>query len=193
MGALTDEDPRRCAPPPRVAAAFTAAFFRRSRMEAREHGAGRALRDAGKVQLRRRPLRRDVGLAHLRAHLPESVRRAGFDGDPIAQGEALFEAIFTSRDGVVSASTTTRDLAARRDRRRQVHLAVPELLGELAALRDGRAARSRLPVRARAGERRTNTANTIFRDPVAPEDGTARSGSAPRTRRIGVTTAVSRA
>ena len=97
------------------------------------------------------------------------MRRAGFDGDPIAQGEALFEAIFQSRDGVVF-SVDDYDETWRRvetpDGR--IHLAVPELLGELAALRDEVTVPRdpAFPFVLAAGERRTNTANTIFRDPA---------------------------
>ena len=70
---------------------------------ARRARAGRPLRDArpdaAAPATRRRPLL--WGAAHTCAmSYPESVRRAGFDGDGPALGEALFEAILTRRSGV---------------------------------------------------------------------------------------------
>ncbi len=109
------------------------------------------------------------GLAHTCARTyPESVRRAGFDGDPIAQGEALFEAILASRSGVVF-SVDEYDETWRRVETGdgKVQLALPELLGELRALRHEDPAQRdpAFPFVLAAGERRTSTANTIFRDP----------------------------
>jgi anaerobic selenocysteine-containing dehydrogenase len=109
-------------------------------------------------------------LAHQCARAyPESVRRAGFDGDPVAQGEALFDAILAGRSGVVFSvddpAETWRRLETGDGR---IHLAVPELLAELAGLRDEDPARRdpAFPFVLSAGERRTSTANTIFRDPA---------------------------
>ncbi|RIL06566.1 MAG: molybdopterin oxidoreductase [Proteobacteria bacterium] len=109
-------------------------------------------------------------LAHncARTH-PESVRRAGFDGDPIAQGEALFDAILERRSGVVFSADEYEETWRRVETPDgKVRLAVPELLDELRALRD-EAQRERdpaFPFVLSAGERRTSTANTIFRDPA---------------------------
>jgi formate dehydrogenase len=100
---------------------------------------------------------------------PESVRRAGFDGDLFEQGEALFEAILAGRSGVVFSvdehAETWRRLATADGR---INLAIPELLRELAALRDEPMARDDrdFPFVLSAGERRSFTANTIFRDPT---------------------------
>jgi anaerobic selenocysteine-containing dehydrogenase len=97
------------------------------------------------------------------------VRRAGFDGSPFEQGEALFDAILGSRSGVVFSvddyEETWRRVATPDGR---VHLEVPELLAELAALRDEDpgARDPAFPFVLAAGERRTSTANTICRDPA---------------------------
>jgi anaerobic selenocysteine-containing dehydrogenase len=109
------------------------------------------------------------GLAHTCARAyPESVRRAGFDGDPIAQGEALFEAILAGRSGVVFSVDEYEETWRRVETDDgRVRLAVPELLGELRALRDEDPSQRdpAFPFVLAAGERRTSTANTIFRDP----------------------------
>jgi formate dehydrogenase len=109
------------------------------------------------------------GAAHTCAMAyPDSVRRAGFDGEGPALGEALFEAILTRRSGV----TFTVDEYAETWKRLctpdgKVNLAVSELLDELARLRDERlTADADFPFVLTAGERRTSTANTIFRDPA---------------------------
>ncbi len=127
---------------------------------------------------------------------PESVQRAGFTGaNAIEQGLALFDAILRERSGVVfsvdeHADSWTR--VAHPDKK--AHLAIPELLGELRALRDEKPMRDdAFPFVLAAGERRTSTANTIVRDPawrtkdahgalrMNPEDA-ARLGIANGTR-----------
>jgi len=109
------------------------------------------------------------GAAHTCAMAyPESVRRAGFEGDGPALGEALFEAILERRSGV----TFTVDEYEETWKRLctpdgKINLSVPELLAELATLRDEKpSADSEFPFVLTAGERRTSTANTIFRDPA---------------------------
>jgi len=102
---------------------------------------------------------------------PDGVQRAGF-GDPadgLAQGEALFDAILARRSGVVITEDTYDETWRRvgtADGR--VHLAVPEMLAELAALADERppGGDRDWPFVLSAGERRSFTANTIFRDPT---------------------------
>jgi anaerobic selenocysteine-containing dehydrogenase len=109
------------------------------------------------------------GAAHLCAmSYADSVRRAGFDGVGPALGEQLFDAMLTRRSGV----TFTIDDYAETWRRletkdKRVRLAIPELLGELAALaaEDPAVRDPEFPFVLSAGERRSNTANTIFRDP----------------------------
>jgi anaerobic selenocysteine-containing dehydrogenase len=109
------------------------------------------------------------GAAHTCAmSYPDSVRRAGFTGDSPALGEALFEAILSRRSGVTFTvdeyEETWRRLATPDGR---VNLAVPELLDELGRLRDEPPAPpTDFPFVLTAGERRSSTANTIFRDPA---------------------------
>ncbi len=109
------------------------------------------------------------GVAHTCAQAyPESVRRAGFEGDGFALGEALFEAIFTRRSGVKFTvdeyHETWRRLATPDGR---VNLTVQELLPELAGLRNEQPDRDpEFPFVLMAGERRSTTANTLMRDPA---------------------------
>ena len=104
------------------------------------------------------------GLAHRCAMTyPDSVRGAGH-----ADGNALFDAILDSPSGV----TFTRDEYGV-DFERIVHpdkriaLELPEMLTELDALDAGPVSRTteRLPIVLSVGERRSFTANDIFRDP----------------------------
>ncbi len=127
---------------------------------------------------------------------PESVRRAGFAGaNALEQGFALFDAILRERSGVVFSvdeHAQSWERVAHADKKAQ--LVIPELLGELRALRDEKPARNdAFPFVLAAGERRTSTANTILRDPawrkkdangalrMNPEDA-ARLGIADGTR-----------
>ena len=104
------------------------------------------------------------GLAHRCAMTyPDAVRRAGH-----ADGNALFEAILSSPSGVVF----TRDEYGG-DFDRIVHpdgriaLELPEMLAGLAAIDAGPVIHTtaRLPIVLSVGERRSFTANDIFRDP----------------------------
>jgi anaerobic selenocysteine-containing dehydrogenase len=99
---------------------------------------------------------------------PESVRRAGFEGEGPALGEALYEAILARRSGVTFTVDEYEDTWRRIETPdRRIQLAIPELLGELASLRDERPAPDpALPFVLSAGERRSSTANTILRDPA---------------------------
>jgi formate dehydrogenase len=111
------------------------------------------------------------GAAHRCAQAnPEGVRRAGY-GEGLEAGEALFDAILASPSGVVitddsdDADAVWRRVATDDGR---LHLAVPGLLAELADLAgesppgpDGE-----WPFVLAAGERRSFSANTIFRDPA---------------------------
>jgi anaerobic selenocysteine-containing dehydrogenase len=108
------------------------------------------------------------GAAHRCAQTnPEGVRRAGF-GEGLEAGERLFDAIISSPSGVVftedDADATWRRVRADDGR---VTLAIPELLDELASLRDEVPPGEDpvWPFLLSAGERRSFTANTIMRDP----------------------------
>ena len=99
---------------------------------------------------------------------PEAVRAAGFTGDGPELGDALFEAIITSPDGVVITvhdQDEAWDLLGTADHR--IHLEIPELLAELDALGAAPAGYTSAdyPFVLSAGERRSFTANTIMRDP----------------------------
>ena len=108
------------------------------------------------------------GAAHRCAQTyPESVARAGF-GTGLEAGEALFDAIISSPSGLVFTVDEPEVSWTRlRTDDGKVHLAVEELLTELAGLSTevppGRD--PAYPFVLSAGERRSFTANTILRDP----------------------------
>lgn len=111
-----------------------------------------------------RPAAAVWGLAQLCAmSQPDAVRRAGH-----ADGDALFDAIMSTPTGIVFTDDSWDDVwnyVRRADNR--FTLPIPELLDELAALAD-QIAEPRdpeFPFVLSAGERRSFTANTIFRDP----------------------------
>ena len=110
------------------------------------------------------------GAAHLCVMAyPESVRRAGFRGEGPELGERLFEAILTRRSGVTFTvdeyEETWRRLATPDGK---IRLDVPEMLEEFATIAAEQlpAADGAFPFVLSAGERRSSTANTIFRDPA---------------------------
>ena len=109
------------------------------------------------------------GAAHRCAlNEPASVRRAGFTGEGLELGEALFDAILASPSGVVF-SVDEHDDAWRRVRRPdgRISLAVPEMLDALEALQHDEVPNDpSYPFVLSAGERRSFTANTILRDPA---------------------------
>ncbi len=98
---------------------------------------------------------------------PESLRRAGFGGEGLEAGERLFEAIVSSPSGVTFTVDEWDDVWARvRTGDGRLHLELPELLAAAAALTDEEpAVDPDFPLVLSAGERRSFTANTIFRDP----------------------------
>jgi anaerobic selenocysteine-containing dehydrogenase len=97
-----------------------------------------------------------------------SVRRAGFEGDGLALGEALFDAVLSSPSGVTFSVDEWSDVAGQighADGR--VQLVVPELIDELTSLAiepDIGGLSDGFPLVLSAGERRSFTANTIIRD-----------------------------
>ena len=90
------------------------------------------------------------GAAHRCAmSFPEAVRRAGFDGEGFELGEQLFEAVLSSPSGVQFTIDEYEDSWRRvgtEDGR--FHLAIPELLAELAEPGGTAPGRPRLAVRA---------------------------------------------
>jgi len=110
------------------------------------------------------------GLAHqFAAAHPDSLRRAGFDGEGFEAPERLFDAVLASPSGVVF-SVDEFDESWRRLKTAggKFHAAIPELLEELAELgdRDPGTGDEAFPFVLSAGERRSFTANTIVRDPA---------------------------
>jgi anaerobic selenocysteine-containing dehydrogenase len=96
------------------------------------------------------------------AHGP-SLARAGFTGSPIQVACALFERICASESGVVFAVDEWAEVMRRA--RRPFHVALPDLLDELARLADAPVVDPAFPFVLSAGERRSFTANTLIRDP----------------------------
>lgn len=110
------------------------------------------------------------GAAHLCAlQYPDSLRRAGFGGDGMEPGERLFDAILKGRSGVVFSLDEYEETFRRLETPdRRVNLVVPELLQELRGLagEDPRRRDPDYPFVLAAGERRSSTANTLYRDPA---------------------------
>jgi formate dehydrogenase len=107
-----------------------------------------------------------VGIAAL-SNRP-SMERAGFVGEDMALGESLFEAILESPSGVVFSSDRPEDSWARvttPDGR--IHVDNELMIDALARLAtaDVPGGDPELPLVLSAGERRSFTANTIFRGP----------------------------
>jgi formate dehydrogenase len=100
---------------------------------------------------------------------PDSVRRAGFAGDGLELGNALFKAVLERRSGLTFTVDEYEETWRRVETpEHRVNLVVPQLLDELAGLagEDPGARDERFPFVLSAGERRTSTANTIYRDPA---------------------------
>jgi anaerobic selenocysteine-containing dehydrogenase len=92
----------------------------------------------------------------------DAARRAGF-----ADAEALFDAIARGRSGVVFSRDPYEETYARiATTNGRVNLVVDDLVDEFRALAtDDTAPNAEYPFVLSAGERRSSTANTIFRDP----------------------------
>jgi anaerobic selenocysteine-containing dehydrogenase len=106
---------------------------------------------------------------------PEAAARAGFDGDPFTAGERLFDTILSSGTGVVYADEPYEASWTRiRTPGQRINLAIPELFGEIDKLAAGPQPRDRaFPFVLSAGERRSDTTNTIIRNPAALTKGRA--------------------
>lgn len=103
------------------------------------------------------------------AAYPEQIRRAGIDdSNAVSLGDALFDAILESGDGVIFTRHTFEeawDLLRTDDHK--IHVNIPVLVEKFRALVDAPVGytTAEYPFVLAAGERRSNTANTIFRDP----------------------------
>ncbi len=96
-----------------------------------------------------------------------AVLRAGYRGNRLTLGVALFRAILRRRSGALLSRHVFDDTwRLLRNADRRVHLAVPEMLAELRALRDEAPPGTDYPFILMAGERRTYNANQIYRDPA---------------------------
>ncbi len=99
---------------------------------------------------------------------PEAVRRAGHKGEGPMLGESLFEAILSSRSGVVfSINEYEESWNFIRHDDGLIHLEISEMLAALGALDATEPpAPADYPFVLVAGERRSYNANTIYRDPA---------------------------
>jgi anaerobic selenocysteine-containing dehydrogenase len=99
---------------------------------------------------------------------PGSIARAGFEGDPMAAADSLFDAIVAGHSGVVFARDDYDAVWKRLGHEGQIQLALPKLLEELGALEAGPEplASADYPFVLMAGERRDYSANTIYRSPA---------------------------
>ncbi|WP_296447576.1 molybdopterin-dependent oxidoreductase [Rhodoferax sp. UBA5149] len=97
---------------------------------------------------------------------PQAAARAGFGGHPILAANRLFKAIVGSPSGVIYADTEySHSWKAVRLPGQRINLWIPELLPEIEKLaQGGPAVDAQYPFVLSAGERRTETSNTTFRD-----------------------------
>jgi anaerobic selenocysteine-containing dehydrogenase len=117
-----------------------------------------------------------------------SLARAGFQGNPMEAGDALFGAMLERPYGVVFAKDEWSDVNARvKTSTGKIQLLLPDLVDALVALATAPAEvhDASFPFVLSAGERRSFTANTIIRDPswrkkdgdgalrIHPDDATA--------------------
>lgn len=121
-----------------------------------------------------------------------AVKRAGYQGEGLALGNALFEAILNGRSGTVFA---VDDFAESFDRidfaDHKIRLNVGEMLAEveeLNAMQDAVAPDPQFPFILAAGERRMNTANCAIRDPrwMDSNDATSLAIHPADAARIGI-------
>ena len=98
---------------------------------------------------------------------PASAAGAGFNGDAFAAGEKLFDAILSSPSGVVFSADEYEDSWKRvRLPGGKINLEIPELLAELPKLTTEPLRQDPdYPFVLSAGERRSETTNTIIRNP----------------------------
>ena len=110
-------------------------------------------------------------LSHLYAQgETEAAREAGYQGPALAIGERLFDDILGKPSGVVYASMKAYEDGWKRITRpgHRIYLAIPELFADLVRLSYERPeAEPDYPFVLSAGERRSETTNTIVRNPKA--------------------------
>jgi anaerobic selenocysteine-containing dehydrogenase len=134
---------------------------------------------------------------------PASLSRAGFEGDPFSQADALFDAILAGHSGIVFSRDDQDSSWSRLGNEGRVRLDLPAMLAELEVLAQPPALPTdeEYPFVLMAGERRDYSANTIFRhagwrrkDPagalrICPDDasrlGIAEGGRARITTEVG--------
>ncbi len=94
-----------------------------------------------------------------------SLARAGFEGDPMSQGDALFDAILAGHSGIVFARDTDDSSWERLGNDGRVRLDLPDMLAELSVLAQPAPdlVNEEYPFVLMAGERRDYSANTIYR------------------------------
>ena len=98
---------------------------------------------------------------------PDALQRAGFDGELLDRGEALFDAIVERHSGLVFASDEYANSWKRLGNEQRIRLDIPDLLEELHVLASESTGLTspEYPFLLMAGERRDYSANTIYRDP----------------------------
>lgn len=98
---------------------------------------------------------------------PDAARRAGFRGNRLTLGTALFRGILEKRQGTLTSVHRYEEmwtLMGTPDRR--VQLEIPEMLQELRDLEQEAPPGAGFPFILMAGERRSYNANQIYRDPA---------------------------
>jgi anaerobic selenocysteine-containing dehydrogenase len=105
---------------------------------------------------------------HLFTHAnPRAAKRAGFTGNHFKAAEKLFEAILASPSGVIFARDEYEDSWKRvRMPHHKINLAIPEMISEWRKAANGPPTPDPdYPFILSAGERRSESSNTIIRDP----------------------------
>ncbi|MDE0064289.1 MAG: molybdopterin-dependent oxidoreductase [Gammaproteobacteria bacterium] len=97
----------------------------------------------------------------------DAVRAAGHDGEGLALGNALFQAIVENESGIIVSKNRVGDHTQWRMPDRRIQLGIGEMNDEIDTLSDYRLPErtDEFPLLLCAGERRSYTANTIIRDP----------------------------
>jgi len=106
---------------------------------------------------------------------PRAARRAGFKGHHLKSAEKLFEAILASPSGVIFARDDYEDSWKRvRMPHHRINLAIPELISEWRRVADEHPKSDPdYPFILSAGERRSESTNTVIRDPEWRRDDQA--------------------